>query len=70
MITDFQNRVKPAEQCGSDSHALNSISWPVRSGQTMILIDQTSPGLFCCLEWISSVMPGGTTITKHSSLTV
>lgn len=56
---DFQNPVKLDAQVGSDSNAFNSIPWLERSGQTMILIDKTSPDLFCCLDWISSVMLAG-----------
>lgn len=59
MIEDFQDPVKPAAELGSNSNAFNSISWLVRSGQTMILIDKTSPDLFCCLDWISPVMLAG-----------
>lgn len=55
MREDFQNPFKPAVKLCSDSKAFESISWFVRSGQTMILIDKTSPDS-CYLDWTSSVM--------------
>lgn len=59
MSEDFQNPVKPTAKLCSDSKAFKSISWLVRSGQTMILIDKTSPDLFCFLDWTSSAVLAG-----------
>lgn len=46
--------VKPAVKHCNDGKTFQSISWFVKSGQTMILIDERSPD-FCYLDWTSSV---------------